>query len=37
MFLPVEKPKIGVPDVSGRPVAGSAGPATTSTISAPFW
>ena len=34
-FLPVEKLKIGVPVVSGRPVAESAVPATASTISAP--
>jgi hypothetical protein len=35
MFLPVEKLKIGVSEVIGRPVARSAVPATASTISAP--
>jgi hypothetical protein len=35
LFLPVEKLKIGVPEVNGRPVAESAVPATASTTTTP--
>jgi hypothetical protein len=34
--LPMEKLKNGVPEVTGRPLAGSATPATASTTCSPF-